>query len=84
MTQNATKPETPPAPHKDWICQRQLANLLDISERTASVWASAGRLRRFEHGVEQCGRKKYSRRLVEREIHRRRQEAIQLQDATAQ
>jgi predicted site-specific integrase-resolvase len=73
-------PDTPPLPSEDWISQRQLAKLLGISERTASVWASEGRLRRFEHGVKDCGRRRYSRALVKRELHNRWQEAVLRQD----
>ena len=55
MTNNAL-----PLPGRDWICRRELAKLLDVSERTAFLWASAGRLQRFQHGFPCCGRKKYS------------------------
>jgi len=60
---NSTTPPLP-SPDTDWICQRELAELLDISERTASLWASAGKLRRFEHGFPNCGHRKYSQALV--------------------
>ncbi len=49
---------------QDWINQAQLAALLGITPKTASVRASKGLLRQYEHGVEGCGRKKYSRQLV--------------------
>jgi predicted site-specific integrase-resolvase len=64
----------------DWITQSALAELLGISERTASLWAAAGRLREFEHGCRQCGRRKYSRQLVERAIDHQWQEAVARQD----
>ena len=70
-----------PAPPDDWICQRELAAIFDISARTASVRANAGLFRQFEHGVPSWGNRKYSRQLVERVIRRRWEEAIQRQDA---
>ncbi len=57
-----------PPSRGDWICQRELADELCVSERTASIWASAGKLRQFEHGCRPCGRRKYSRKLVERKL----------------
>ena len=69
-----------PPPNGDWICQRDLAELLGVSERTASIWAKAGRLRRFEHGFEDCGRRKYSRTLIETELRRRWDEAVRRQE----
>ena len=75
---NATK--TPP-PSGDWICQRELANLFGVSQRTTSLRAAAGRLRRFQHGFPDCGRKKFSRTLVEREIEQRWERAVSQQDA---
>ena len=62
MTDVAPQPQ-------DWITQRELAGILRVSEKTASVWAKAGRLRVFEHGFEMCGRRRYSRTLVETAIH---------------
>ena len=41
---------TCPVAAEDWIPQKEVARLLGVSERTASVWARAGRLRRYEHG----------------------------------
>lgn len=64
----------------DWLCQRELARILGITEQTACLWARQGKLRPFEHGLAIAGRNKYSRRLVER--HRRKcwQEAVARQD----
>lgn len=73
-----------PPPKDDWIDQANLAKLFGISERTASTWASAGRLHPFEHGVATCGRKKYSRQLVERELQHRWEQAIQAQNTFGQ
>jgi hypothetical protein len=70
-----------PIPRKDWICQRQLADILGISEHTASVRAKAGKLRRFEHGIPDCGRRIYSRTLVQRELEERWETAVRNQDA---
>ena len=66
----------------DWLCQREMADLLHISQRIASVWAADGKLRQYEHGFPQCGRRKYSRQLVERLIRRGWEEAIKRQDET--
>ena len=52
-----------PDPATDWIDQRQLAALLDVSNKTASLRAARGELKQFEHGVPGCGRRKYSRAL---------------------
>lgn len=49
---------------QDWINQAELAAMLGITPKTASVRARKGLLRQYEHGVEGCGRKKYSRQLV--------------------
>ena len=49
----------------DWINQKQLAGLLRVTPKTASVWARRGWLLQYEHGVVGCGRRKYSRQLVE-------------------
>ena len=70
-----------PSPRGDWICQRELAALFGVSERTATLWAAAGRLRRFQHGFPDCGRKKLSRTLAEREIQQQWERAISEQDA---
>jgi hypothetical protein len=75
-----TRTDMPP-PRDDWICQRQLADLFAVSERTASLWAKAGRLRRFQHGFPDCGRRKFSRSLVLREIRERWERAVLEQDA---
>jgi hypothetical protein len=69
-----------PAPSKDWICQRELARLLGISERTASIRAQQGKLDRYRHGVPGMGRKAYSRELVQRDLQRRWEEAIRNQE----
>ncbi|WP_165252731.1 hypothetical protein [Paludisphaera soli] len=73
----ATEPRSTPDLRTDAICQRQIAALFGVFERTASLQAKAGRLRRFEHGVPNCGRRKYSRRLVELEVERRWRQAVQ-------
>lgn len=73
-------PCEPPQPGTDWIYQRTLALTLGISQKTASVWAADGRLRKFEHGVPACGRRKYSKRLVQRELQRRWERATRAQD----
>ncbi len=69
-----------PDPRSDGICQKSLSEMFGYSERTASLLAKAGKLRRFEHGIPGCGRRKYSRRLVERELQRRWERAISAQD----
>ncbi len=70
-----------PEPGRDWITQRSLAAALGVSQRTASLWSGAGKLRRYEHGMPDCGRRKYSRALVERELRRRWEIALDAQDA---
>jgi hypothetical protein len=71
-----------PLPSEDWIPQCEVASMLAISPQTASSLAKMGRLQRFEHGVPGCGRRrKYSRRLVERELERRWDAAVEAQDA---
>ena len=75
----------------DWLTQKALAALLGISPQTASSWAKSQRLRRFEHGIESAGRRRYSRLLVEREVEqcldaakKRQDELLRLdQDAPA-
>ena len=79
MVQPRTGPV--PDPGQDWITQRSLAAALGISQRTASLWAKAGRLHRYGHGMPDGGRRKYSRALVERELRRRWEIAIKAQDA---
>ena len=73
----ATEPV--PGPSDDWITQREVANFLGVSPDTASIWAAAGKLRAFEHGFP-CARRRYSRRLVERELQHRWDEAVRRQD----
>jgi len=70
-------------PTEDWVEQKTLAGMLGVSEKTASAWAKAGRLLVFEHGFSCCGRRKYSRTLVERELARRWGQAIHRQDAAS-
>src|SRR3954464_11718572 len=77
---DAGTPGRVPDPACDWISQRGLAALLGVSERTASLWARAGRLRCYEHGVENNARRPYSRVLVERERQRRWDTAVRSQD----
>lgn len=79
MTDSGTTGRVPD-PVSDWISQRGLAALLRISERTASLWARAGKLRCYEHGVENNARRPYSRELVERERQRRWDTAVRSQD----
>ena len=67
-------------PATDWLNQRELAELLGISTKTASLHARRGKLRVYQHGVHGCGRKKYSRALVERVQSLGWQAAIRLQD----
>lgn len=85
QSQSFTATETElvaPDPQTDWIDQRELAAILTVSEKTACCWAKEGRFVVFEHGFEQCGRRKYSRTLVRRDIQRRWQQAIRRQDGT--
>lgn len=70
-------------PATDWLNQKELARLLGISTKTASVHARQGKLRVYEHGVPACGRRKYSRALVERVKALGWQSAIRRQDETA-
>ncbi len=70
---------TTPDPRTDAICQREVAALFGVSERPASLQAKAGQLRRYEHGIPNCGRRKYSRRLAELELECRWRRAVQLQ-----
>ena len=79
MTDSGTTGRVPD-PVSDWISQRGLAARLRISERTASLWARAGKLRCYEHGVENNARRPYSRELVERELQRRWDTAVRSQD----
>ncbi len=75
--------EAIPEPKSDWITQRELASLLGVCARTASLWAKAGRLQRFEHGVMAAGRKKYSKSLIQRELRHRWDEAVARQMSPA-
>ncbi|WZO96112.1 hypothetical protein EP7_003094 [Isosphaeraceae bacterium EP7] len=68
-----------PDPRTDAICQREVAALFGVSERTASLQARAGRLRSYENGIPNCGRRKYSRLLVELELEGRWNRAVQVQ-----
>lgn len=77
---DAGTPERVPDPASDWIGQRGLAALLGVSERTESLWARAGKLRCYEHGMPNCARRRYSRQLVERERQRRWESAVRSQD----
>ena len=71
---------SPPFSAGDWLSQRELAEILGVSQRTASLWATAGRLQRYEHGFPNCGHRKYSKALLalerqtqwERAVHRQR------------
>lgn len=70
-----------PVPQDDWINQHALAELLSVCPRTVGNWDAAGKLAQFEHGFPSCGRRRFSRRLVERALQRRWAEAIRRQDA---
>ena len=59
-----------PDPASDWIDQSELADLLSVSQKTASCWAKEGRLLDYEHGFPHCGRRKYSRTLIMRDLQR--------------
>jgi hypothetical protein len=72
------KPQLVPA--LDWLDQKGLAALLGITPHTAAKWARAGRLRRYQHGFDACGRRRYSRWLVMREQRHRLEQAIRRQD----
>ena len=72
--------EALPDPADDWICQRELAESLDVTEQTASLWAKQGKLRPFEHGITPCGHRKYSRSLLRRQVERGWAQAVERQD----
>ena len=72
-----------PDPCSDWLNQRELAELIGCSERTASIRAGQGLLKRYEHGSPLGGRRKYSRRLVLVDLARRLA-AAQEMDASQQ
>lgn len=74
---------TLPPPAEDWIDQLEVAGMLGFSTTTASSWAKQGKLRVFEHGVVPCGRRKYSRSLVQRQIQRGWTQAVERQDEAA-
>ncbi len=74
-----TVQDLPPDCAKDWIGRARVARILGVSERTAQTLERNGKLRCFEHGFP-CGRRKYSRTLVERQLRRRWEEAIRRQD----
>ena len=65
-----------PLPAKDWIEQREVGEIFGVTPKTASTWATAGKLRRYEHGMSHCGRRKYSRALVTRDIEMHWREAV--------
>jgi predicted site-specific integrase-resolvase len=71
-----------PLPICDWLNQRELAQLLGVTERTASVWARRGHFRIYEHGVRGCGRRKYSRALLQHEIDQRWAEAVRRSESS--
>jgi hypothetical protein len=72
--------QAPPDPRADWCFQKNVSEALGISPQAASAKARAGELRHFEHGVRGCGRRKYSRALIQRELRRRWELAVQVQD----
>jgi hypothetical protein len=72
--------QAPPDPRADWCFQKNVSEALGISEQTASAMAQAGELRHFEHGIRGCGRRKYSKALITRELRRRWELAIKAQD----
>jgi hypothetical protein len=72
--------QAPPDPNSDWCCQKLVAKALGISQQAASAKARSGELRHFEHGNRGCGRRKYSKALIERELRRRWEKAIEVQD----
>jgi hypothetical protein len=66
---------------EDWLSQQELAALMQISERTASKLARAGHLKIFEHGVQNVGRRRYSRALFQRHVDSCMKRAAERQDA---
>ena len=66
-----------PALGSDWINQRELSEMLGISQQTACTWAKDGRLRLYEHGARNAGRRKYSRTLITRELEASWEKAVQ-------
>jgi hypothetical protein len=77
----ADDPRPQLVPALDWLNQKGLAALLGVTPHTAAKWAKAGRLRRYEHGVATCGRRRYSRMLLLREQQHRLEQAIRRQDS---
>ena len=65
-----------PLPADDWVEQQQLAEIFGVTPKTVSLWAGDGKLRRYEHGMPNCGRRKYSRSLVLRDIELHWREAL--------
>jgi hypothetical protein len=72
--------EAPPDPKTDWCYLKDVAKALGHSPHTASAKAKSGDFLHFEHGVPGCGRRKYSRALIERELWRRWEQAVRVQD----
>ncbi len=72
--------ESLPTSSDDWITQAEIARMFRTTPQTACKWAKEGRLRRYEHGIGAAGRRKYSRRLVQREYERCYQKAFDCQD----
>lgn len=62
---DGSTPTPRPDPCADWIDQGELAALLGISAKTASLRACRGELKQYEHCVPGCGRRKYSRALYD-------------------
>lgn len=75
--------KTPQAPVDDSIDQQTLAGLLGVAPKTASIWAGQGRLKKYEHGNANCGRRKYSRRLVAEDMRLHLDRAINELHASA-
>ena len=44
------------------------------------MWSKAGRLQQYEHRFDNCGRRKYSRSLIEKELRLRWGQAVQRQE----
>ena len=57
-------------PADDWMSLGQLAELLGIGLSTASRWHRRGDFVRYEHGFRPCGRRRFSRSLIEAELRR--------------
>jgi hypothetical protein len=65
-----------PSPANDWIDQSQVGGIFGVTAKTASLWAKAGRLSRYEHGMPNCGRRKYSRQLVMQDLKNHWSDAV--------